>query len=113
MNEVEQLVIEVVADVLGRNTEAVVCRDDHLADDLGVDELDLTNIVCEIETRAGIELPTGAENAVTVADLIAAARQARDAGPSEHDAAPSAARSEGSGRRRRGGRRRRRTELPQ
>ncbi len=104
---IEQLVIEGVADMLGRDA-GEVCRDDHLAEDLGVDELDLLNIVCEIETRAGIELPSTAESAMTVADLIAAA--AREVESGQPTTLPLAPRGEGEEppRRRRGGRGRRR-----
>lgn len=81
---IEQLVIDAVADVLGRQPDAVRLADD-LTDALGADQLDVMEIVCEIEERSGLKLPTAAENAKTVGDLIAAVKSAeqRRARPSE------------------------------
>ena len=70
----EGLVIDVVLGVMNAETDDIT-RDSDFSD-LGVDQLSITYIVLELEVRLGIELPADLEDAQTVAELAAGARQA-------------------------------------
>ena len=70
----EGLVIVVVLGVMNAETDDIT-RDSDFSD-LGVDQLSITYIVLELEVRLGIELPADLEDAQTVAELAAGARQA-------------------------------------
>ena len=62
-------VIDVVADILGLEPSEVTAESD--LSDLGADQLAMTDIVTELESRLKIELPSDLEDARTVADLAA------------------------------------------
>ena len=76
----EGLVIDVVMNVI--KTEDIMGNSDF--SDLGVDQLDITYIVLELEFRLGIELPADLEDAQTISQLAAGAREALRAAAAPH-----------------------------
>jgi acyl carrier protein len=77
----EGLVIDVVLGVMNAETHDIT-RDSDFSD-LGVDQLSITYIVLELEVRLGIELSGDLEDAQTVAELAAGAREALRAATSQ------------------------------
>lgn len=67
-------VIDVVTDILGLQPADVTATSDF--SDLGVDQLAMTDIVTELETRLNVELPSDLEDARTVADLAVGLKRA-------------------------------------
>ena len=70
----EGLVRDVVLSVIGDEAEHLTLESDFAV--LDVDQLAITYIVLALESRLGIELPTHLEDARTVAELVAGARDA-------------------------------------
>jgi acyl carrier protein len=70
----EGLVRDVVLSVIGDEAEHLTLESDFAV--LDVDQLAITYIVLALEGRLGIELPTHLEDARTVAELVAGARDA-------------------------------------
>lgn len=70
----ERLVLDVVVGVISDDAKDVTLAADFAA--LDVDQLTMTYIVLELESRLGVELPTHLEDARTVAELAAGAQEA-------------------------------------
>ena len=70
----EGLVLDVVLSVIGDEAEHLTLKSDF--DVLDVDQLTITYIVLALESRLGIELPSHLEDARTIAELEAGARDA-------------------------------------
>jgi acyl carrier protein len=70
----EGLVRDVVLSVIGDEAEHLTLESDFAV--LDVDQLAITYIILALESRLGIELPTHLEDAQTVAELVAGARDA-------------------------------------
>ena len=70
----EGLVRDVVLSVIGDEAEHLTLESDFAV--LDVDQLAITYIILALESRLGIELPTHLEDARTVAELVAGARDA-------------------------------------
>ena len=76
-NNIENKVIGVMAEFMGRTDTGAFKPDAKLVDDLGIDSLDLAEIELELETVMGIEFPLDVDDEapVTVGDFIEQVRK--------------------------------------
>ena len=71
MSEIEEKVISIVADKLGRSKDEV-SLDKSFVNDLGADSLDTVELIMDFEKEFGISIPDDkAEMIATVGDAIA------------------------------------------
>lgn len=76
-NLMERLVLDVVTQAIDSRSGDISYDSDF--SDLGLDQLDITYIVLELEVRLGIELPAELEDTQTVFQMAASARKALQA----------------------------------
>ncbi len=70
MADIEQRVIEIIADQLGEPKENIT-PEKSFVDDLGADSLDVVELIMALEEEFGIEIPEeDAEKIKTVGDAI-------------------------------------------
>lgn len=70
MNDIQKKVVEIISDRSGYNIEDVTPKS-NLVNDLGVDSLDLVEIVMDIEREYNIMIPDeGVDTCKTVKDLF-------------------------------------------
>lgn len=68
--EIEQRIIELVAEQFGRNATQITASTD-LQDDLGADSMDVLGLIFEIEDAFCITIPDEpAEDMLTVSDIV-------------------------------------------
>jgi acyl carrier protein len=70
----EGLVLDVVMGAINDESKDLTLDSDFAA--LDVDQLTMTYVVLELESRLGIELPTQLEDARTIAELVSGAQDA-------------------------------------
>lgn len=70
MSDIQERVIKVIAEGLGKDVSEVK-PEAHFSDDLGADSLDLVELVMSLEKEFGVEIPDSeAEKIVTVQSAI-------------------------------------------
>jgi acyl carrier protein len=73
----ERLVLDVVTQTIDSRSGDISYDADF--SDLGLDQLDITYIVLELEVRLGMELPADLEDSQTISQMAASARRALQA----------------------------------
>jgi len=71
MNEINDTVRTIIAEMLTVKLHEVTLEK-NIKDDLGADSLDMVELVMEIESKFGIEIPDELSNVKTVSDVITA-----------------------------------------
>ena len=74
--EVRVVCIKAVVDVSG-NPRDILIDDAKLVDDLGMDDLDLVEVIMEVEGALGVEIPGDGSEYKTFGELVTAACKAK------------------------------------
>jgi acyl carrier protein len=69
MASVEEKVIELIASKVGVDPKTIT-RETHFANDLGVDSLDITEMIIDFEEEFDIDIPEDAATIINVGQVI-------------------------------------------